>query len=140
MELEPPAVPAKRCPTCKELKPLDEFPRNRSTKDGRAAYCKPCHNQRMREIAERLYGGNASFNRMRRYGISSSDVEEMVRRQGGVCAICGAEAPRHVDHDHKTGQIRGILCFSCNRGLGKVEDDVEVLRGALRYLGGGTAP
>src|SRR2546421_6650138 len=109
MELEhPPTEPTKRCPNCRLVKPATEFPRNRATRDGLATYCKPCHNQQMREIAERLYGGNASFKRMRRYGMSSSDVDEMVRRQGGVCAICGAEAPTHVDHDHATGQIRGV--------------------------------
>ena len=52
---------AKRCPICGKTKPVEEFPRNRSKKDGLASYCKPCHNKKMREIAQRLYGGHANF-------------------------------------------------------------------------------
>ena len=137
MELEhPPTEPTKRCPNCRCIKPATEFPRNRATWDGLATYCKPCHNKRMKENKDRLYGGERDFLLKLRYGIDEVGVQALLEAQGGVCAICGAEAPTHVDHDHATGRIRGVLCFSCNRGLGMVEDDVEVLRSALRYLGG----
>ena len=58
-----------------------------------------------------------------------------MRQQGGACAICGAPDPTHVDPDHATGALRGILCFSCNRGLGKAKDDQGVLRAVIAYLG-----
>jgi hypothetical protein len=56
---------------------------------------------------------------MRRYGIGAAEFDELDAQQGGVCAICGRESPEHVDHDHETGKVRGILCFNCNGGLGQ---------------------
>src|SRR5438094_9480440 len=54
----------------------------------------------------------------RKFGISLEQYEEMLAKQGGVCAICGAPPPEgtslHVDHDHETGEVRGLLCFPCN--------------------------
>jgi uncharacterized protein YciI len=105
MELEhPPAEPAKRCPNCGHVKSTAEFPRNRASKDGLATYCKPCHNERMKEISDRLYGGHANYLRRKRYGIDEAGVRALLDAQGGVCAICGAEGPTHVDHDHETGR------------------------------------
>jgi hypothetical protein len=51
-----------------------------------------------------------------------------------VCAICGRPEPEHVDHDHKTGAVRGILCFNCNGGLGQFRDAIESLTAAAAYL------
>jgi hypothetical protein len=128
----------KRCPDCGLTKPLDEFPRNRNTKDGRHPYCKPCHNARGKESKQRLYGGSRHYHLMRRYGIGADDFDRMVVEQGGVCAICGRPDPEHVDHDHETGEVRGILCFNCNGGLGQFRDDVDALRSAAVYLEGKT--
>ena len=130
----PPSGPTKRCPMCRTTKPVEDFPRNRGTRDGRATYCKPCHNERMKQASERLYGGHAEFLRKRRYGIGADEVAELVRQQGGVCAICGIPDPTHIDHSHQTGQVRGILCFSCNRGLGKAGDRMDTLRAMIAYL------
>jgi hypothetical protein len=57
-----------------------------------------------------------------------------VLQQGGVCAVCGTSEPEHVDHDHGSGQVRGILCFNCNRGLGYFGDELETLYLAADYL------
>jgi hypothetical protein len=57
----------------------------------------------------------------------------MIEGQGGTCAVCSGK-PEHVDHDHDTGQVRGILCFNCNQALGNARDDTKVLRGLARYL------
>lgn len=124
----------KRCPDCGEWKPSDAFPRNRRTKDGRHPYCKPCHNTRGRETRERLYGGSRHYHLVRRYGIGAAEVEELIRKQAGVCPICGKPDPEHVDHDHVTSEVRGVLCFNCNGGLGQFRDDVQALRNAIDYL------
>jgi hypothetical protein len=116
------------------MKPLDEFPKNRRTRTGRAVYCKPCHNRRGCETRERLYGGSRHYHLVRRYGVSAAAVEAMIVAQGGVCAICGGPDPVHVDHDHVTGRIRGVLCFNCNGGLGQFKDDISSLRVAIAYL------
>jgi hypothetical protein len=57
-----------------------------------------------------------------------------VLRQDGVCAICGRPNPEHVDHDHETGAVRGILCFNCNGGLGQFRDSIDALLSAASYL------
>jgi hypothetical protein len=124
----------KRCPDCGEWKPLDEFPRNRNCKDGRHPYCKPCHNARGKESKQRLYGGSRHYHLKKRYGIGADEFDELVRLQGGVCAICGRSDPEHVDHSHETGEVRGILCFNCNGGLGQFRDSVDALCAAALYL------
>ncbi|MDZ4827914.1 MAG: endonuclease domain-containing protein [Actinomycetota bacterium] len=74
----------------------------------------------------------------RNYGITVEDYDRMLAEQGGGCAIC-AKAPRddialHVDHDHQTGVVRGLLCFTCNNALGDLNDDPERLYKAVTYL------
>lgn len=75
-------------------------------------------------------------NRLKRlYGISLDDFERMVVEQDGKCAICGSVEPLCVDHDHSSGQIRGLLCGRCNKGLGLLGDSLEGLLKAVEYLG-----
>jgi hypothetical protein len=69
----------------------------------------------------------------RRYGITGADFDAMVEAQGGTCAVCD-QKPEHVDHDHGTGRVRGILCFNCNQALGNVRDDTAVVQGVIDYL------
>lgn len=79
-------------------------------------------------------------NALRRYGITEDDEAAMLAAQGGVCAICGTGEPGTKygrwcrDHDHATGRLRGLLCTSCNQGLGRFRDDPGVLLAAIRYL------
>jgi len=103
-------------------------------RDGRHAYCEPCHNARGRESKNRLYGVSRHYHLKRRYGIGVLDVEELILQQGGVCPICDKPGPEHVDHDHSAGRVRGILCFNCNGGLGQFGDDPQRLYRAAFYV------
>jgi hypothetical protein len=125
----------KRCADCRKYKPVSEFPRNKNTKDGFHCYCKDCNNERTRESRERLHGGSRHYHLKHRYGIGADEFDALVALQGGVCAICGKEDPEHVDHNHDTGEVRGILCFNCNGGLGQFKDSIDSLVNAAAYLG-----
>lgn len=100
-------------------------------------------------VAARKLALRSNFKR--NYGITEADYERILVSQNGRCAICGIvlisqvdhtrafsrhpvnEADR-VDHCHKTGRVRGILCFGCNVGLGKFRDDENLMLRATRYL------
>ena len=71
------------------------------------------------------------------YGITIQDYDRILASQGGKCAICrGGTSKRHfaVDHNHKNGQIRGLLCARCNTGLARFMDNITNLRRAVRYM------
>jgi hypothetical protein len=76
------------------------------------------------------------------YGLTEDQYNDLLRAQGGTCAICrrndwpGRHHSPCVDHDHTTGVVRGLLCDSCNQGLGRFGDDPARLRAAADYLGG----
>jgi hypothetical protein len=124
----------KRCADCKEVKAYADFPPSKKSRDGRHSHCKVCNNRRSRESRERLYGSSRHYHLMHRYGIGADEFDELVKQQGGVCPLCGRENPEHVDHDHETGKVRGILCFNCNGGLGQFRDSIDALENAVSYL------
>lgn len=121
------------CPKCEQLKTRDKFPRNRAAKNGLASYCKPCHNEKSKAACEKAHGSTRDYHLRRRYGLTSADVEAMIEAQGGTCATCDGK-PEHVDHDHRTGRVRGVLCFNCNQALGNVRDNIATLHQLGRYL------
>ena len=87
---------------------------------------------------QRLKEHRAEQQLQRRYGITSQEREEMQRRQGDCCAICGGCFERLlVDHCHDTGVVRGLLCDRCNRALGYFQDREDVIRRAADYLAWG---
>ena len=134
--VKPPEVPEgmKWCRDCGEVKQLEEFVLSKSAPSGRGSYCKPCQNARTYESRQRLHGGSREYHLRRRYGIGVKVFDEMLEDQDGKCLICEKPAPEHVDHDHETGKVRGILCFNCNQGLGNFRDDMRSLIRAVNYL------
>lgn len=123
----------KRCPDCGTERPVDEFGKNRATKDGLTAYCRMHQRQRTRESLARN-GGSRRYHLRRRYGIEPEQFDTLVAKQGDVCALCRTAVPTHLDHDHATNRIRGALCVPCNNGLGLFRDDAAALRRAASYL------
>lgn len=117
----------KWCADCDAYQPHDAFGRNRASYDGFNSYCRVHHNLRGR-----------TSHLSRSYGLSVKKVRLLSERQADVCAIClrPFEGRPHVDHDHATGEIRGLLCFNCNGGLGQFRDDEWSLRRAAEYLAG----
>ncbi|HJR19738.1 MAG TPA: endonuclease VII domain-containing protein [Actinomycetota bacterium] len=74
------------------------------------------------------------YHLLTKYGIDIHEVEEMIRDQRGLCAICLTNEPNQVDHDHATGYVRGILCGGCNAGLGQFKESSQIIRRAIDYL------
>lgn len=81
------------------------------------------------------------------YGLSYQEVLQLRKDQNELCAICKkpgfmmndrVKSALNVDHCHKTGAVRGMLCHNCNRALGLLQDDVELLKAAINYLEGAT--
>ena len=75
-----------------------------------------------------------AIKRLRRYGFTEVTYKAMLDAQSSVCAVCKELPATHIDHDHKTGKVRGLLCAACNRGLGVFNDDVNRLLSAMEYL------
>jgi hypothetical protein len=73
----------------------------------------------------------------RTFGITLAEYDKLFKQQDGVCLICGLPEINQrlaVDHDHKTGEVRGLLCKRCNMMLGLVEESTHLLDGAIKYL------
>ena len=141
-----PLLTSKKCCTCKEELPIDSFYFRSDTKKPRSD-CKQCVNAK----AAKRWDSDEEFRTRGKkrsrvhalksfYGISEDDYERMFREQEGKCAICSAMEPGHsrtkfcVDHDHKSGAVRGLLCVDCNTTLGKFNDEIERFYKAARYL------
>ena len=93
--------------------------------------------RRYRESGRKKASDRRSYLK-RKYGVTPEWYDEVLAAQGGGCAICG-KPPRddislHVDHDHATGALRSLLCFSCNNLLGDAQDDADLLQRAVDYL------
>lgn len=91
----------------------------------------------MTEAGKEAHKESERRRRYRRlYGITVEQYDAHVAAQGGTCAICGTAPEQRlaVDHDHDTGAVRGLLCFTCNAGLGLLGDSVVRLARALAYL------
>jgi hypothetical protein len=169
----------KKCTKCGEVKPLDEFKKDKRRPDGASSWCKPCaekyakaknypskrgtkeaakarrkryviknrervnaYNRNYRKDHKRpvLPETSRDFHLRRAYGISLAEYESMLEQQGGVCLICGCSSLDrrfHVDHNHETGKIRGLLCHNCNVAIGLISDNPTVADRMAAYLRGG---
>jgi Recombination endonuclease VII len=126
----------KECTKCHVEKERDDFYANRKAKDGLYSWCKDCH----RELCSMRW----KSRRGPRGNWHESDVRKLHAAQGGRCPICTKEFGDgripHLDHDHETSRVRGLLCQQCNRALGLLRDDVQALRNAASYVELGGLP
>lgn len=144
------------CVECGASKPLDAFHREASRPNGRNRRCKECRNarnrehvarnrerraetmQRWREQNRERYAAAVRAHKLRGYGLTPEAYDTLLHSQGGGCAICG-EAEKDgwdlaVDHCHRAGHVRGLLCRRCNVALGLLRDRPDLLRTAADYL------
>jgi len=148
---------SKKCRKCGIVKSRNEFTVRKSGPRGGhlAAYCKECSVT----VAKATYARNNSdlsfYRRVawpsklkRAYGITVEDYNRILAEQGGACALCRSTTPENgnrkykrrvrsvfdVDHDHKTGKVRGLLCTRCNRLVGLANDDPNTARRLVEYF------
>ena len=138
------------CPKCKKQKPMSGFYPSKTRSSGRDCYCKACYKKRYHLPHVRLRMQNylrtkylrekdvrADKTLRQKFGINLKDYDRLFEEQNGLCPICG-DAPDGkrfaVDHDHATGQVRGLLCHRCNPGIGYFRENIQILGSAIEYL------
>lgn len=105
------------------------------------------HKDRLNAKRKAIYEANKSaelaqrrISKIKSYGLTPQQFDAMLEAQGGRCAICGTDKPSkrdatfRIDHCHKSGAVRGLLCMACNSGLGMFRDHVPALMAAIEYL------
>ena len=146
--------PLKICTKCGLTKPLEDFYKNISKSTGYEAACKVCHGKQVRENILKDHEAYKAYHReyyqknkekhrknflKATYGIDSVHWQNLFDSQEGCCAACGIHQSSlrrtlDTDHDHDTGEVRGLLCSRCNRLIGQAEEDIILLKSIIRYL------
>jgi len=127
----------KMCCKCKVYKSVNHFNKASARKDGLQTACKECHAE-LKKAKGKLYDRERKLKF--KYGVDLNDYERLLEEQEGCCAICGVTPENEpygvlsVDHNHDTGEVRGLLCNACNRVLGFAKDSKQVLKKAYAYL------
>lgn len=139
----------RECRTCGECKPLEDFFKERGGKDGLRSGCKVCRKKEYDTWLNRLKINPNLVKEMsekdrykklyKRFGMTKEEYNTLFSSQNGCCAICKqhqSEFKRSfaVDHCHKTGKIRGLLCGNCNTALGLLREDKISLINMMTYL------
>jgi hypothetical protein len=128
----------KSCTKCGLEKHFIEFHKRAAMSDGYKSECKECTRSYQKQKYDSGQIRAAVYRRQ--YGITLLQYDEMVKNQNGCCKICGTDNPGgkrkrfSVDHNHETGEVRGLLCGSCNSALGLFKDNPNILQSALVYL------
>ncbi len=115
------------------------FTPNQNDRNGKTKCCSVlCNDVYQRKV--KTPAQLRSYHLRTLYGITVGDYERMLAEQGGGCAICSSSGTSkrngrlHIDHDHDSGRIRGLLCSKCNSGIGQLQDDPTLLRAAAEYI------
>ena len=145
----PNVMPTKKmCTVCKVAKPFEDFYYGYKAKKQRDivhkkyphARCKECDHARVRVYhknnRDKTTRQQRISHRRSKYGITEEQYNNMILSQNNLCAICNNPSSKtlHIDHDHKTGEVRGLLCSNCNMGMGFFKDNTVFLNNAIQYL------
>ena len=140
------------CKTCGKEKAHNDFPKHKGYKECIRPHCIECrrekelayhHKHKNDETKSYKYDKAKDKNKklMSAYNITFEEYKTMIEVQDYKCCICGdilntdlKKRLAPVDHCHKTGRIRGILCKDCNVGLGSFKDDIDVMNSAIQYI------
>ncbi len=147
------SVTSKECSLCHIEKPADAFAPHNTQRSGLRSACNVCRArvdvmeyhqepEKYREKTNRNKSKRSIEQKrnsvLKKYGMTHQDFQAMVVEQSGVCAICRQPEKflpnLHVDHSHRTGVVRGLLCGHCNRAIGLLQDDPNIALSAAAYL------
>lgn len=131
----------KTCSKCNEIKELTQFYKNKSKLDGLNYQCKKCQKENKQTIAYKRVSKkyNQRYNMKYKYGITIDEYNQLLKEQNECCAICNKHKNEfkralYVDHDHRSGVVRGLLCNNCNLMIGHSKDNNYTLSNAIIYL------
>lgn len=132
------AAGKKVCSRCGGVKERDQFSRSAKHPTGLHSWCKGCCSEQKRTRYQQDREEINLKSRAARFGITPDALRKLITEYDGCCAICGGPCSTGrqlaVDHDHVTGQVRGLLCAKCNRGIGLLRDSAAVAQAAANYL------
>jgi len=142
------------CPNCGVVRLARGDLIRKAQREGKELWCLPCRNKTRVHVPRKYVGTKEERRRQatkawqdnnpdkvlnkryqERYGITYSEYKARLVTQAFKCKICGADEKKLVvDHDHKTQEVRGLLCHSCNCAIGLLKDNVDTLKSAIEYL------
>lgn len=126
---------SKVCSSCKEEKEISFFGKDSSNKTGLTRQCKECNRKRVNAYNKANPEKKREQNYKARYGVTIKEHNALYKKQDGKCATCNDELnPGVIDHNHITGEIRGLLCNSCNSALGFAKDNIQTLSNMIEYI------
>ena len=119
---------------------MEEYRRFQSSGD---SYCSACKSQRTKKSRKENPEKHSQYDWKSKikgaYGITEQDYSNMFIEQDGKCGICFTslifrDKATHIDHNHETGEVRGLLCHGCNTAIGLLKEDTEIMKSAIEYM------
>jgi hypothetical protein len=116
---------------------MEDFHKHNRYKDGLMPWCKVCHNKKVKSKYNPLVRKTRKLKY--NYGITLEEYNNKLKEQDNLCAICKLDKPGgngdfYVDHNHITGQVRGLLCHWCNFMIGQSKENLDTLQAGIDYL------